>query len=435
MPPTPQADAGPTAPAAECNNGKDCNDNDACTTDVCVDGDCIHTDIVCSSGMTCNVVGQCVVEEKDCGVIDDGNLCTVDSCNAATGVAAHTPKGCDDGFKCSKEQDGACVPIGMCTSNADCNYGVSCTDDTCNPESWKCQHSDTCLAGEKFCSPGANKCVEPNPCPSTCPWGHLCNLSTGECEQVVSCGGDDECDDDKPCTVDLCGVDGICNFVTTCGDGEACTEDGCEDIVKECLDTPVFDPTCEMVYCDHKVGEWVSVPVVSCKGGVCVEGKCLIQQCFDAVDCPVNPCASKTICTSDWKCEYFFGKCSDDEVCTIDGDCIAAPCETASDCGDGNPDTDDFCLGDGTCANVLQVTCAEGTEYDAETASCKAVLPGPCVAGEVACKYTIGFSEIMTCLLDNSGQTFWQSSKSCGPETVWYCSATSDPPTCKKYPG
>src|SRR6185295_8227684 len=70
-------------PAAGCTTPADCNDNNACTTDVCNNGTCEHAPVTCN----------------------DSNPCTTDTCNPATGCV-FTPMVCDDGNPCTSD---ACV--------------------------------------------------------------------------------------------------------------------------------------------------------------------------------------------------------------------------------------------------------------------------------------------------------------------------------------
>lgn len=66
---------------------------------------------------------------KDC---DDGNLCTLDTCDTITGNCTHTLNTCS-------EESSSCVPYfcnvtnGQCQPNpVDCNDANPCTLDTCD---------------------------------------------------------------------------------------------------------------------------------------------------------------------------------------------------------------------------------------------------------------------------------------------------------------
>jgi len=128
----------------------DCADDDPCTIDSCdpTTGECLHEDVVCEDGFVCVegdclatcaenaecddedlctddacVEGVCVNAQKDC---DDGDVCTVDACNEATGDCTNLPTVCDDGYACV---EGDCVPT--CTEDDECDDGDPCTDDSC----------------------------------------------------------------------------------------------------------------------------------------------------------------------------------------------------------------------------------------------------------------------------------------------------------------
>ncbi|PXF60373.1 MAG: hypothetical protein C4B58_00625 [Deltaproteobacteria bacterium] len=100
--------------AGECEIDEDCDDGDLCTTDSCVDG-------------------ECVFEPVDC---DDGDPCTVDSCDPETGCQ-HEPMVCDDSNLCTIDScvDGQCVfePV-------DCDDGDPNTNDYCDPDTGECVH-------------------------------------------------------------------------------------------------------------------------------------------------------------------------------------------------------------------------------------------------------------------------------------------------------
>ena len=93
---------------------------------------------------------------------DDGNVCTDDSCNPATGcVNANNTAPCNDGDACTTSDTcsaGACV--GGAAPN--CDDGNVCTDDSCNPatgcvnanNSASCDDGDACTTTDT-CSAGA----------------------------------------------------------------------------------------------------------------------------------------------------------------------------------------------------------------------------------------------------------------------------------------
>ncbi len=100
-----------------------CSDANACTTDACAGGACVHQNNF-DDTLFC-----CAPATGDQTLIDDANPCTNDLCNPNTGIVNHTPipdgpePACDDGDLCTFDecQGGSCV-------NVDIN-GLSCTDD------------------------------------------------------------------------------------------------------------------------------------------------------------------------------------------------------------------------------------------------------------------------------------------------------------------
>jgi hypothetical protein len=128
----------------------DCNDGNACTQDVCnnvtgcqhgsiagccsADADCADTDL-CTTNERCLVSHTCASTPRSCV---DGNACTSDACNPATGcVFTPMPGTCDDGQPC--------------TAGDTCNAGA------CTGAPIQCMDGDYC-DGAETCSAGA--CVE-----------------------------------------------------------------------------------------------------------------------------------------------------------------------------------------------------------------------------------------------------------------------------------
>jgi len=143
-----------SAPVAGCcHTDADCNDHDACTTDVC-DPDahiCSNSRLVptcrtCSVDTDCDPAGACGFSV--CGaqgtcidnappVCDDGNCDTMDACvvdgpGAGNAHCNHDPHHCNDGNVCNGVEScsgGFCMrgtPLG-------CDDGDPCTDDGCDP--------------------------------------------------------------------------------------------------------------------------------------------------------------------------------------------------------------------------------------------------------------------------------------------------------------
>jgi hypothetical protein len=142
-----------------------CTDDDPCTTDVCTDIGCAHVPI----GLCCQTTGACT----------DDNVCTNDTCDLDAGRCVYTVPdvSCDpcrggDPFECGPRCHHACVG-GRCQEvTADCDDGNPCTDDTCDAATG-CVH--TPLAGTETavcddddpCTDGDSTCIDPGRCEGT----------------------------------------------------------------------------------------------------------------------------------------------------------------------------------------------------------------------------------------------------------------------------
>ncbi len=183
-----------------CQTDQDCDDGDACTIDICdpATGACLHFPVSCDDGDpctldTCDPATGCVHTPVDC---DDNNSCTDDRCDPATGLCVHTPVNCDDGDPCTKD---SCDPAFGCIHvPVNCNDGDPCTIDLCDPAAGGCVHIPV------------------------------------------------NCDDANACTIDQCDpATGSCIYtLVNCDDGDPCTADSCNPVLG-CIHTPI--PGCGQV--------------------------------------------------------------------------------------------------------------------------------------------------------------------------------------------
>ena len=121
------------------------NDGNPCTTDACdpVAG-VSHTPVAagtacpdgnaCNGDELCNASAQCAAGTPI--PTDDGNSCTNDECNPATGAVTHPPK--PAGTVCTLDactMASLCDGVGTCTGGAPIpiDDGIACTLDTCDP--------------------------------------------------------------------------------------------------------------------------------------------------------------------------------------------------------------------------------------------------------------------------------------------------------------
>jgi len=211
----------------DCTSNADCNDVITCTLDTCdgVTGNCWHTpdDALCPDASFCDGVDTCDPADPDADV---------DGC-------VPNPWAC--GNACNENTD-SCFD---CTSNADCNDGIPCTDDTCDGGTGICTHADNCgiatcnvqsgqcqtkRCGDGFVSPGeqCDDAGESTACDSDCSFvacgDGITNVTAGE--QCDDGGESAVCDGD--CTLQVCG-DGHANATAgeACDDGNQTDSDGC----------------------------------------------------------------------------------------------------------------------------------------------------------------------------------------------------------------
>ena len=170
-----------------CVNGTpiDCDDDNECTDDDCVDGVCIHTPVPdmtgCDDGDVCTYDDYC-----DYGVCygypqwcTDNNDCTIDYCDPASGCV-NEPIDCDDGDACT---DDYCDPdSGRCVNepnNENCDDEDACTDDLCDPDTGCTHQGIECPEGQ-VCDPATGECVEyQDPCECVNGRVTLCHIPQG----------------------------------------------------------------------------------------------------------------------------------------------------------------------------------------------------------------------------------------------------------------
>jgi uncharacterized repeat protein (TIGR01451 family) len=250
-------------PTEVCTTNADCDDGNPCTTDICTpaDGKCHATPASdgtpCDDASLCTVGNTCVAGA--CGTpvaCSDGNPCTTDVCNPATGACSSTPLACDDGNPCTID---TCNAAGACVFTA-APGGSSCSDGD------PCTTGDACVFIPGSLIPicqGTAQCDDGNPCSAD-----TCDPATGACINTPIV-----CDDANPCTADaclggscvstplpagsvcddadLCTTGGTCqvnpltgqatcsSLPVTCDDGDACTMDSCNPTTGGCAHTPL----------------------------------------------------------------------------------------------------------------------------------------------------------------------------------------------------
>ena len=388
-----------------------CDDEDPDTgNDICVQGECVGTPIVCQAGKFTTDNGVCYLCSPDGAgyepgsiALDDGNVCTDAVCDPEAGVLiTYNSDPCDDENPDTVQDvclDGECVGIPLVCPAEEffvqdgkcllCNEqgtdfspdgetiddGDACTDDVCdkdagvthqfntgpcddnNPETG----NDTCLDGQCqgipiVCSPG--EFVTDN---------DLCQLcaDTGFGYQ----GQGQTIDDGDPCTEDVCDVDlGVVHTDNTadCDDLDPCTtDDKCAN--GQCSGTPLdCNDGNDCTLDDCQDGQCDNLPNTALPGCCAEPG-----DCSDGDDCTEDKCV-------DFSCENpaipdCGAECQPDgpnETCNDNNDCTDDICENGSctnvnnqvPCDDSNPDTVNDVCSNGACSGTL-IACPAGDYY------------------------------------------------------------------------
>ena len=300
--------------------------------------------------------------DADCAAPEDcpdpASPCQLRTC--VGGVCGTTPVDCTDGVDCTDDacDEGACIhtanPASCVGPASFCDVAAGCVEPP------QCDDATPCPGVGDFCAPAScvdGQCVQGgNPCAGGPTCGQVCN------EDADACTLDDAvCDDADPCTrLDLCdpearGADpasGCVNAdVDPCSDDVSCTNDSCEPGVG----------------CGHVADD-----------AQCPQGAGAVCRLDGTGTC--NPGGRADPATG---CIYDPRTCADDgftctaESCAEPDGCASTPSDAA--CDDGDPQTQDTCVGEGGARGsgcVSAVTCVT---------ACAGDTVGDC--GPVACGY------------------------------------------------
>jgi RHS repeat-associated protein len=264
------------------------DDGNPCTVDACDGaGRAVHTPAAdgtpCADGNVCNGNETCRAGVCAAGTapeLDDGNACTLDSCDPVAGprhVAAADGAPCDDGNVCTSDtcQGGACrgdvvvctQPSKVCQLGPRCDpargpcvfdpapAGASCADsDVCNGNE-ACDGSGVCQPGTPPPPPlGINPC-QVAVCDPQSGWGFVPAPAGTRCDDGDVCNGAEACDGASHCQP---------GTPLVVDDGNACTADAC-DPTTGVSHTPLSDgTTCGAA--DVCAGK----PAQVCQAGACV---------------------------------------------------------------------------------------------------------------------------------------------------------------------
>jgi len=187
------------------------------------------------------------------GVLFQGTFSALSSNNAADYALTSGPA-------VFENNAGNIFTVQSCTTNADCNDGVSCTTDVCSGGCCVFTVNNAACDDGLFCT-GTESCVPSIGCVSSgnpCTGSQFCNETTNHCDACVT---NANCNDGIACTVDTC-VAGSCVFTpnnTLCPDnglfcdgpevcnavlgcvsaGNPCTPDPCDEATHTCVVSPI----------------------------------------------------------------------------------------------------------------------------------------------------------------------------------------------------
>ena len=342
------------------------------------------------------------------GACPDDYLCeeiaTVDGfllhqCVPATGECACTEKSvaAELATPCDQvNEHGACGGFRVCTAEglSDCAAATPgpdlCDglDNDCDGETDEetCDDDNPCTddicAGAGGCQHAAldqGECIDGNPC-----------TVADHCAQGVCVGTFVDCEDDNPCTEDACTLEGGCTFTpisAPCDDADPCTlGDHCQD--GACAGEAI-GCTCS-VDADCAALEDGDL----CNGTLVCDTGALPHQCSvdpaTVIECPAPAEGPDAFCLQP-SCDPESGLCAltpdhegmpcdDGEPCALGDSCEEGSCVagTPVNCADGDPCTDDSCTPGEGCVHVPNAASCEDGDPCTFGDHC---LDGACVPG------------------------------------------------------
>lgn len=425
--------------ATVCDGADTCNGTGMCLNNFAPAGTLCPDTLFCNGGdEACNGMGACVpriappcaanpvqnlcdeanmrctqcLSDVDCP--DDGNACTITSCNTLAGLCTNTnaPTGtpCGDPTVTDCNLADTCNNQGVCQANLRPN-NTPCTDDG-NP----CNGAERCQAGVCI-SNNVNPCAG-NPNAPNC-----VQTPTAPFFLCASCLADDQCNDNNECTSNAC-VAGACVFtplpagtncgpldqtISTCNLQDTCNGQGaclpnlapngtpCPDAdlcngTETCLNglcTPGTAPCTGQLVCDPADGSCKCTTDAQCSDGLFCNGveRCVIPNGETVGTCMpaavADPCAATPrtpACdeaTDTCRCTAN-AQCNDSLFCTGTETCVNGACVSS-----GNPCTS---LGLACNEGADRCDCDDNGDCDQSQFCAPMVCTGgQCVAGPPRC--------------------------------------------------
>jgi hypothetical protein len=196
-----------------------------------------------------------------------------------------------------------------------------------------------------------------------------------------------DCDDDDPCTDDICDCTIGCINAPICNDGFSCTLDTCDPETLECTNTAMDSlctTDCSIGTCVADPDSTVVDPVTGCvttgtqpdgtactdEGNVCTDDECLAGVCSHPAKPDGTSCVDTDLCTDGDECSGGIcggstvtctplSQCHDAGICNpMTGICSNPPKLLGSGCDDANACTaTDTCDGGGMCVGSGSTPC------------------------------------------------------------------------------
>ncbi len=357
-------------------------------------GNSCVTDNDCDNNLYCDGPELCVNNVCQAGVpinCDDSVVCTDDSCDENVDSCVNNPidANCDDGVYCNGVE--YCDPVLGCQTTP---VQVECQQDAdCGCLSDRCIDADFDGDADDYADyPDNGLCVDCN-CSNGTGVGEPCapGITFNDAVHCSVCVTDGDCDNGVFCDgPELC-VGGYCQVAVplTCDDSVVCTDDSCDEINDQCVNT-ANDGLCDNgLFCD---GVEVCDPLADCQPGNVVDcsgNDILVAECFYVPDGD----------NSTWDSYSFTSLCDEgNDVCTAapvgwenqithtqsiqcggecqeDSDCGITECDYLDGCYEGffrdYHDVSMVCVNsqclDGSCDDYnLVVTDNDGDGYNTE---------------------------------------------------------------------